>query len=113
VLWFYSDLLVDIIFGTEIEPGQVRSLLSILPLMLLGMVPMLCSSVLLRAVLCLRNRSLYILFFGIGVPISYVGLCWLLSPLGFISIGFAYFISWIFGLGALMRGVILQDPKDT
>lgn len=111
VLWINLELLINIIFGKNIQFDQSQSLLSILPLMLLGMVPMLCCTILLRAVLCLKNQNLYIFLFGVGVPVIYIAFCWILSSLGFISIGFAYSISWIFGLGILVLGLILRSPQ--
>ena len=69
ILWCNLYYLIDLIFGKKIQTEQVEPLISILPLMLIGMVPMLCSAILLRAVLCLKNQHVYVFLFGVGVPI--------------------------------------------
>ena len=101
-LWININYLIEIIFGSKIQTDDLQMLFDIIPLMLVGMIPMLCSSILLRAVLCLKNKHLYILSFGVGVPAVYTLLCNILNSHGFISIGFAYLFSWIFGISILL-----------
>jgi putative peptidoglycan lipid II flippase len=106
-LWYNSQTLILLIFGDEIDPGQIFSLMALLPIMLVGMIPMLCSSVLLRAALCIKNSRLYIFLFGIGVPVLYFIFCLLLSSIGLLSFGYAYLISWVFGFGVLITFLFL------
>jgi putative peptidoglycan lipid II flippase len=111
ILWSNLYYLIDLIFGKKIQTDQVEPLISILPLMLVGMVPMLCSAILLRAVLCLKNQNVYVFLFGVGVPIVYILFSWTLSYLGFLSIGYAYLISWFFGFGVLSFGIYRHNCK--
>jgi hypothetical protein len=77
------------------------------------MIPMLCSTILLRAALCINNSHLYIFLFGMGVPAFYFIFCMLLSPIGLLSFGYAYLISWIFGFGVLITCLFLRPaPFD-
>jgi putative peptidoglycan lipid II flippase len=97
LLIYNLNLLLNFIFGSNVNSDEVLSLRSILPFMLIGMVPMLCSSILLRAVLCIKGLNFYILLFGAGVPVVYIIFCFIFSPIGLLSFGVSYLISWFFG----------------
>lgn len=111
ILWVNLYYLIDLIFGKKIQSYQVKPLISILPFMLVGMIPMLCSAILLRAVLCLKNQHLYVFLFGMGVPVIYITFSWILSSFGFLSIGFSYIIAWVFGFGILIFPIIMTASK--
>lgn len=113
LLWYNSELLINFIFGEKVQSDQVLPLRSILPIMLIGMIPMLCSTILLRAVLCIKDSHLYIFLFGAGVPVVYFAFCLILSPIGLVSFGFAYMISWIYGFGVLSTRLFLRPPRES
>lgn len=104
-IWYNIELLITFIFGEKIHSDQLFPLLSLLSIMLCGMTPMLCSTILLRAVLCIKDSQIYIFMFGIGVPFLYSIFCLLLSPYGLLSFGYAYLISWIFGFCVLFARI--------
>lgn len=108
LLWYYSELLINFIFGEKVQAGP---LISLLPIMLVGMVPMLSSSILLRAAFCIKSLRGYIFLFGMGVPVVYLIFCLVLSPIGLLSFGYAYLISWIFGFSVLFVALFLRPSR--
>lgn len=111
ILWLNLEILLKLIFGERANTDEVNYLLSILPIMLIGMIPMLCSSVLLRAVFCIRNINIYIILFGVGVPVIYMALCLLLSSMGLFSFAISYLTSWIYGLIVLLIPLFIRQNR--
>jgi putative peptidoglycan lipid II flippase len=100
-VWFNVGFLTTTIFTNKFQSANLPSLVSLFSYMLPGMIFMLCSTVLLRAVLCIKNSNLHVLLFGIIVPSLYFFFCWLLAPLGISSFGISYLISWAIGFSIL------------
>ena len=91
------DFFVSIFFrGNQHSVGSM-AFGSLLYPMLAGMVFMLCSAVLLRAMLCLRNSDFLVFSFGISVPLSYYVSCSALASHGVMSFGISYLLSWFLG----------------
>ena len=100
-VWFNVGFLSSTIFRNKLQSSNLPSLFSLFSYMLPGMIFMLCSAVLLRAVLSIKNSNLHVTLFGIFVPSLYFFFCWLLASLGISSFGISYLISWAIGFSIL------------
>jgi putative peptidoglycan lipid II flippase len=97
LIYINSNSLIELIFGDKLTVDNKAKFNKLLPLMLPGMIAMLCCAVALRALLCLKNIRISSLIFGGGVPVVYFICCWFYKSIGYLSMGISYTLAWIFG----------------
>jgi peptidoglycan biosynthesis protein MviN/MurJ (putative lipid II flippase) len=109
-LYFTIDMLVGIIYSSEnISDSDRLSIVNCIRWMLPGMVAMLLSSVLMKAVFCLKNIEKFCVFLGILWPFLYLALSELLYIYGVIGISISYSITWVISFLAITTFLLKYD----
>lgn len=95
-LYFSIDFLVGIIYSSaNITDSDRLNIVNCIRWMLPGMVAMLLSAILMKAVFCLKNIDKFCIFLGILWPLIYFSLSKLLYIHGVIGISISYSITWV------------------
>lgn len=106
------DLILHLIFGIEtLSPNNEILLLELNRSMLPGMIAMLITSVLFRAIFILKKNSRSLIIIGLGWPLIYILLTNFLRKFGIISFGIAYSAAWIFVLSTVV--IVISRSRYT
>jgi putative peptidoglycan lipid II flippase len=104
---------VMLIFGTGLEESQRKKLTDLMLVMIPGMIPMLVSTVGLRALMCLKDTKMAALAFGITWPLAYTVLISLLDGKQIKGFGLSYTISWTICLLILLVALHRQTRRPS
>ena len=107
------DFILKLIFGSEtLSKDNEILLLDLNRFMLPGMIAMLITSVLFRAIFILKKNSKSLLIVGLSWPLIYISLINLFRNFGIISFGIAYSAAWIFVLLIVVIAISRSRPAS-
>ena len=111
IMFFGIEILIQLIFQSEtFMPADTLRLSTYIRFMLPGMVFMLISSVLIKALFCLSQITKMAFFLGVSWPLLYFCFIWLFQAHNLVAISISYSITW-FIISITIVGFLIKTKE--